>query len=275
MTARNLTPGTPATGTPNAGTPDTRTQRRKSLLALLGAVLIWGSTFVATKDALGAFPPLTLAALRFALALVVVWPVYARSRRGSAPLPLRVAIMLGFFGVFLYFGLQNWALLYCRAGTASLILASIPAFTALGSRLLLAERIGVLRVTGILVSMAGVGALVYYENGTSSAAALGAKGGLAGVSGAGHALAGAAVNPGGLLLIGAALAWAAYTILGRRLSPSHHPIVTTFQTSLWGLVFLLPFALAEGQPDYLSAGWVWQGKKVPVRSSNRDPPGHN
>ncbi|MEW5932612.1 MAG: DMT family transporter [Bacillota bacterium] len=227
----------------------TKGERRKCLLALLGAVLIWGSTFVATKDALHAFPPLTLAALRFALALVLIWPLYARSRHRSPALPLGVAVLLGFFGVFLYFALQNWALLYCRAGTASLILASIPALTALGSRFFLSERIGPLRVTGILASMAGVAVLVRCENSTPAA----------GLSGANTTLAGVAVNPGGLLLIGAALAWAVYTVLGRRLSPSHHPILITFQTTLWGLVFLLPFALAEQQPHYLSVGresWI-------------------
>lgn len=228
----------------------TRRQRRKGCLTLLGAVLIWGSTFVATKDALHAFPPLTLAALRFALALVLLWPLYARNRRTSPPLPLGVAVLLGFFGVFLYFALQNWALLYCRAGTASLTLASIPAFTALGSRFFLSEQIGPLRATGILASTAGVGVLVCCENSTVPAA---------GLSGANNALTEAAINPGGLLLIGAALAWAVYTVLGRRLSPSHHPTLITFQTTLWGLVFLLPFALVEQQPAYLRLGresWV-------------------
>lgn len=206
--------------------------KKKGLAALLMAVFIWGSTFVATKDALQAFPPSTLAALRFALAVAVLGPFLPRRRTRSVRLPVSLAVLMGFSGVFLYFALQNWALLYCRASTASLVLASIPAFTALASRLFLNERISPARVAGIFLSMAGAAVLVWSEN---------------------SLLAEETFNPGGLLLLGAALAWTAYTLLGRKLS-QNDPVVLTFQTALWGLLFLLPFALAEGQPPYRSLG---------------------
>ncbi|HHY95256.1 MAG TPA: EamA family transporter, partial [Firmicutes bacterium] len=84
--------------------------RRKGFAALLTAVFIWASTFVATKDALLAFPAGTLAVLRFVLALVVLFPLYLRRRPRSPAVPVKTAVLLGFFGVFLYFALQNWGL---------------------------------------------------------------------------------------------------------------------------------------------------------------------
>ncbi len=41
--------------------------RKRALLALLGAVLIWSSTYVSTKQAMSQVPPITLAFIRFAL----------------------------------------------------------------------------------------------------------------------------------------------------------------------------------------------------------------
>ena len=207
--------------------------RRKGFAALLTAVFIWASTFVATKDALLAFPAGTLAVLRFVLALVVLFPLYLRRRPRSPAVPVKTAVLLGFFGVFLYFALQNWGLLYCRASTASLLMASVPAFTALASHLFLREKIGPARVTGILASMGGIAMLVWSEGNLSALATF---------------------NPGSILLIGAAVAWAVYTILGRKLSSSHDPAVVTLQSTVWGILFLLPIALLEKQPSYQGLG---------------------
>lgn len=44
-------------------------RKNKYLLAATGAVCIWSSSFVATKFALQAFPPLGLGFLRFLLAV--------------------------------------------------------------------------------------------------------------------------------------------------------------------------------------------------------------
>ncbi|MFZ5768159.1 MAG: DMT family transporter [Bacillota bacterium] len=207
--------------------------KRKGFAALLLAILIWGSTFVATKDALQAFPPTTLAALRFLFAVAFLLPFHLRRRLRSPSPPLRISVLMGFTGGFLYFALQNLALVYCRAGTACLILASIPVFTALASRLFLNELISPARVGGIFLSISGVAVLVWSES---------------------SRLLEGALNLGGPLLIGAAMAWAAYTVIGRKLSHTFDPILATFQTTLWGVLFLLPLALLETQPVYGNLG---------------------
>src|SRR5689334_11215510 len=52
-----------------------------ALVALVTANVIWGTTFVVTKPLLDRVPPLTLASARFAIALLVLLPVLARSGR--------------------------------------------------------------------------------------------------------------------------------------------------------------------------------------------------
>ncbi|OQA10537.1 MAG: putative DMT superfamily transporter inner membrane protein [Firmicutes bacterium ADurb.Bin373] len=49
-------------------------KRRRALLALLGAVLIWGTTYVSTKQAISQVPPVTLAFIRNVLACLVLLP---------------------------------------------------------------------------------------------------------------------------------------------------------------------------------------------------------
>ena len=58
-----------STSTPQTGTAD---RTRPAIMALLGAALIWSTSFVTTKIALVDIPPLTLGALRFILAALVL-----------------------------------------------------------------------------------------------------------------------------------------------------------------------------------------------------------
>jgi drug/metabolite transporter (DMT)-like permease len=53
-------------------------------------------------------------------------------------------------------------------------------------------------------------------------------------------------NPGDLLLLGAPLAWAFYTIAGKKVLARFPPLVATAYASLFGTVLLLPAAAAEG-----------------------------
>lgn len=69
-----------------------------AILALIGAKVNWGATFVVTKPLLVRVPPLTLASARFAIALLVLSPLLARS--GRRPMLNRTTAIMGFTGVF-------------------------------------------------------------------------------------------------------------------------------------------------------------------------------
>src|SRR5437870_249529 len=74
--------------------PSSPQLRAFGALALAG--LIWGSSDVASKVALGAVPPITLAVLRICLALLICWPL-AR-RRPVSPLQSTRLPLLGLIG---------------------------------------------------------------------------------------------------------------------------------------------------------------------------------
>ncbi|MCL4369415.1 MAG: DMT family transporter [Chloroflexi bacterium] len=132
-------------------------------LFALGAVLIWGLTFVPSKVALAEMGPFTLAVLRFSLALIVILGVALKGHPHPSrwrKLSFGTLALLGFTSVTLYFGLQNLGLARTSASEAGLVSGSVPAITALLSALTLRERISSLRWLGIVLSITGVAAVV-------------------------------------------------------------------------------------------------------------------
>ena len=76
-----------------------------AVLALVAGALLWGASTVASKALLGPLLPLTIAALRFGLALLVLCPLLARA--GLRPATGRSPALLGLSGVFLLNLFQN------------------------------------------------------------------------------------------------------------------------------------------------------------------------
>lgn len=190
----------------------------RPLLALVAAVLIWGTTFVVSADALEQSSPAVLTVARFAVAAVVLVPLGLRSGGLGPALRSRSSALLGLTGVTVYYGLQNLGLTYTSAGNAALLQAVLPLATAAFAWALLAERPSPQAGVGLLLASAGV-----------------------------VLLAGGAVvdlDPGSLLIVVGVLGYAVYTVLLRR-QPAADTLVLAAATCLWGLAFLLPWQLWE------------------------------
>ena len=121
------------------------------LLAVAVAVL-WGMNFLAIAASLQHFPPMLLAALRFAL---IALPTLLLVPRPKVPVRWLVLYGLG-FGT-LQFLFLYWAMaIGMPAGLASLVLQSSAPFTVLLGALLLRERLAARQVVGILVAVGGL-----------------------------------------------------------------------------------------------------------------------
>jgi O-acetylserine/cysteine efflux transporter len=124
---------------------------RHIALALLVAV-IWGVNFLAIGRALEGFPPILLAALRFALTglAAVFFP---------RPKEVRWYWIAG-ISTFMFFG--QYVLLFTGMahgmpdGLSSLVLQCQAPFTVLAAALLLRERTGARQLAGIAVAVAGL-----------------------------------------------------------------------------------------------------------------------
>lgn len=209
-------------------------------LALLCAMVLWGSTFIVTKILLQEAGPFFVTVGRFLIGLVVLLPL--ATRQGFRfRLALRPGFLLfGLTGVALYFGLQNLGLLFTSAGSAAFIQAGIPAAAAVFAYLFLKEHIPRRRLYGISLSVLGV-LLVSGTTPTGS---------------------GALYMLGNLLIVGSVLAYGAYATQGKTLRTvdSHPAAVVTAASFAAGLLFLSPFLAGElllvGLPELSLRGWL-------------------
>ena len=195
---------------------------RDRLLAGVVAVL-WGGNFLAIHVGLEHFPPLFLAALRFA---VIAIPTVLLVPRPQVPLRWLIGYGVGFGTVqfvFLFIAMD----IGMPTGLASLVLQASAPFTVLLGVLLLRERITARQGAGIGLAVLGLGAIALSQ---AQAAAL---------------------LPVLLTLIGA-MGWAFGNIAGRLAAPPN-PLHLTLWMSVVPPVPLLAMSFAWEGPG---AGWA-------------------
>ncbi|MFF7469624.1 EamA family transporter [Streptomyces sp. NPDC008092] len=128
----------------------------KTLLALAATVVLWASAFPAIRVALEGYGPGPLSLLRLLVAtatLAAVLPWVTVRLPGRRDLPRIVAV--GAAGMSAYQLLLNWGEVHVPAGTAALIVATVPAISALLAAAFLGERLGPAKVGGSLCALAG------------------------------------------------------------------------------------------------------------------------
>jgi len=216
-------------------------------IKLVFVTLFWGGTFIAGRVVAHALPVMTAAALRFAVAVVLLLLVAWR-REGGLPRLSRQQLLatavLGFTGIFLYNLCFFGALGQMPAGRAALFIALNPVVTALAAAMLLRERLSAVKWAGIALAFAG--AAIVITRGDPVAAL--------------HDIS-QSVGVGELLMLCAISSWAAYTLVGKSALKGLSPIAATTYAALWGLLFLtIGAARSSAAVDWSAIGWqVWVG----------------
>jgi drug/metabolite transporter (DMT)-like permease len=231
--------GNSAVNSTGSDSPSRVSRRAVALIGVIALMIVWGSTFAVTKVTVREIPPLALAALRFAIAAVVLGPL-ALARGGLAtlprPLPWLPLAMMGVTGIALFQVAFNLALAHGSATQGALIFALVPAAVALAAVLWLQEVLTRKRMLGMLLSIAGVAVVILGAERTEHAP-----------------------SPllGAFWMLAAVIAWAAYTVFAKRLAGYDQVVVIAFVTMI-GLAMMLPFAWWELR----AAPWPapsWQG----------------
>jgi drug/metabolite transporter (DMT)-like permease len=232
-------------------------------IVLVLTLLIWSFSFLAAArlrqdlglaDALGArFLPVLLGA-----GALLLW------RRPRLPRVARWRVVaMGLLGVPVY----NLAFLHglktVPSGTAALVIALNPVFTAVLARVLLKEAFGLRRTIGLVLALAGVFVVIRY--GTDKPVDW-------------------PYLSSALVLTLAPLSWAVYTVIGRGLPAGADAFDTTYALLFVGSLPLLALARpalgrgllahpgALGAALYLAvpctlvayAGWIWALKLLPA-----------
>ena len=188
-------------------------------LAALLTIIIWGTTFISTKVLLTSFQPVEILFFRFVLGFFALLAACPRRLKSASLIQELTFAGAGLCGVCLYYLMENIALTYTMASNVGVIISVAPFFTALLSHWFLhqEERLRPGFFLGFAVAMAGI-ALISFN---------------------GAAL---QLNPvGDLLALLAALLWACYSILTRKISAyNYSTILTTRRIFFYGVLFMVP-----------------------------------
>jgi drug/metabolite transporter (DMT)-like permease len=194
------------------------------ILCGLGAASIWGGMYVVSKVVLDIIPPFSLVSLRLLLGALTLAIVLAiRSVPKIAQKQFWQVIGVGFVGYGISLSLQFLGTKLSTAANGSLVTSATPAFVLIFAWILLKEKITSLRLIALLLATLGVIAVIDPRS--------------------------AQLNPdlflGNLLLLGAALTWALYSVLVRKATQDLEVLPFSLIAFLGGLPVSIPASTWE------------------------------
>ncbi len=140
----------------------THPPRWKTLGAFATICFVWGSTFLAIRIGVHDVPPFLLAAMRFLVAGLAMfgWAI-ARGERSPTRREWASVFVVALLIFVFDYGLLFWAEQRVPSGLAAVMMATIPAFTAVAEVVLLRTQQMTARLAvALLIGLAGVGVLV-------------------------------------------------------------------------------------------------------------------
>ena len=203
--------------------------------AAIIVAVIFGLSFLFTKDVLSYLAPFQLMGLRFTLAvsvmglLALLRVVKLNIKAADLPDLLKIAI----FQPTLYFVFETYGVKFTTVSESSIIIALAPVLITVLSIFMLGEKISAKQFVCIGAAVVGVTVMVLGGNPEESA------------DNAKHLL-------GLFMLIGAVITTALYNVLSRRAAAKHSPLDITFIMMLVGAVV---FNLSGILQSHLTGTW--------------------
>ena len=190
-------------------------------LAAVFTIIIWGTTFISTKILLEGFLPVEILFFRFVIGYTALLLLYPKKLKVTNRKHEPVFVFAGLCGICLYYLLENIALTFTFASNVGVIMSTAPFFTAILSHLFFIseEKLRLRFFIGFVCAMVGIIFISY--NGMKFT-----------------------LDPlGDFLALSAALVWACYSLLVRKISKMGYPVfLSTRRTFFYGLIFMIPAA---------------------------------
>lgn len=188
-------------------------------LAALITIFIWATTFVSTKVLLINFNPIEILFFRFVIGYIVLLLLYPKKLHVKKKKQELYFALAGLSGICVYYLLENIALTFTQASNVGVIISVAPFFTAILSSFTIGKgsRLNIRFFIGFVMAMSGIFLISFSGNNVQ-------------------------IHPiGDLLAIFAALSWACYSVLTKKISEFGYPsIQITRRVFAYGLVFMLP-----------------------------------
>jgi drug/metabolite transporter (DMT)-like permease len=196
------------------------------LMAGLAAASIWGGMYVVSKVVLEVIPPFALLTTRLVLGVISLGVVIAlRPRVTMTKGQFWSSFLVGFVGYGISLGFQFVGTKLSTASNGSLVTSATPAFVLLFAPFLLGEKTTARRLVALVISTLGVVAVIDPRN--------------------------AELSPtlfwGNMSLLAAALTWALYSVLVRKVSRTGDLLVSSAVMLAGGIPSSLLFGFFEIQ----------------------------
>lgn len=187
---------------------------------------IVGANVAVGKIIVNELPVFLFSELRFFIALLFLIPIVLGDSKKITPLSKNSLFFLflqAFFGVFLFSIFILYGVRFTTATSAGIITSTVPAAIALLSFFILGEKPSVRQVFSVGLAVLGISVISFQGVSTEKEGAL----------------------LGNLLIIGAVVSEALFTIYAKKLSGVLSPLQMAVGVNIMGLFLFLPFAINE------------------------------
>lgn len=201
-------------------------------------MILWGTSFVWSKIALEYYNAITVIFFRLIISVVFLFPVLLIARKFILPKRkhIHLFLLLAMFEPFLYFLGETSGLAYVDPSMASVIISVIPLFTPIVAYYFLQEKISVLNLIGIVISITGIAVLVLGKDMSLE------------------------VPLKGLLLLSLAIVAAnGYSVMIKKIPDEYSVLTVIFWQNVIGMLYLLPIMLITSGKEILATGFVSRG----------------
>ncbi len=195
--------------------------------SVLITMTFWSVTFISTKLLLPAFTPTQILVVRSTFGLVTLWLINPKRVKYACIADRLLVAGAGFSGIFLYYYLENTALLFTTASNVGVIVATVPFFSMLASHFFLKEdALKKSYFIGFVISMIGISMLTFGDSASMQ------------------------INPfGDFLALLAIMVWGFYTVFTRLIARRGYPnLPVTRDMFLYGLIAQVVVLLIEHDP---------------------------
>ena len=204
------------------------------LLVFILLSIIWGTTWVAIKVTLEGIPPFMGAALRFMIAVLLLF-IYSRFKKTSLKLNKSDFKLLFISAILLYtldYGLIYWGEQYLSAGVTSIFFATMPLFITIFSNFIFKNEIfNWIKFSGVILGFWGVLIIFYDQLLVTNFNFL--------------------VSMAVLAIIVSSASAALATIIVKKYLNHINSVPLTLHQIVWGVISLLAISLVSGEINYI------------------------
>jgi len=217
-------------------------KNRLIYLLMVITAFFWSGAFIAGKYGVQEFSPASLTFFRFLIASIIIFVIMVKYEKKDWHLKKedwKVILYLGTVGMIGYHVLFFGALKYTTSTNASIIAALNPIITSVLAAIFASEKLSGKRIFAILIALIGV--ILTITNWDLDI------------------LRQMAFNKGDLLMLGAVICWASYSVVSKKVMSRYSPLILSTYSFIVCTVCLIPFVIWEEITTGFLSSTTWTG----------------